>query len=82
LKEAAETSNAQEIQELWESIPKYVQAMPGILAIYFAAMINSGAGAKIEKDLVRALNDKWDMTLFSSRFSSAPRECAARAAVK
>jgi HemY protein len=65
LKEAAETSNANEIQELWGSIPAYVQVMPGVSAIYFAAMIDSGAGAKIEKDLVRALNDKWDMTLLS-----------------
>ncbi|MCF7971060.1 MAG: heme biosynthesis protein HemY [Methylococcaceae bacterium] len=65
LKEAAEASNAQEIQALWEGIPEHVKAMPGIPAIYFAAMIDSGAGAKIEKDLVRALNDKWDMTLLS-----------------
>ncbi|MDF1582008.1 MAG: heme biosynthesis HemY N-terminal domain-containing protein [Methyloprofundus sp.] len=65
LKEAAETSNAKEIQALWDSIPAYVQTMPGIPAIYFAAMIDAGAGAKIEKDLVRALNDKWDMTLLS-----------------
>ncbi|MBE0468366.1 MAG: heme biosynthesis protein HemY [Methyloprofundus sp.] len=65
LKEAAETANAKEIQALWDSIPAYVQAMPGIPAIYFAAMIDAGAGAKIEKDLVRALNDKWDMTLLS-----------------
>ncbi|RLA25916.1 MAG: heme biosynthesis protein HemY [Gammaproteobacteria bacterium] len=65
LKEAAETGNANEIQELWNSIPAYVQVMSGVPAIYFAAMIDSGAGAKIEKDLVRALNDKWDMTLLS-----------------
>ena len=65
LKEAAETSNASEIQELWDSIPAYVQVMSGVPAIYFAAMIDSGAGAKIEKNLVRALNDQWDMTLLS-----------------
>lgn len=63
LKEAAEHENAGEIEELWQSVPDHVKTMPGIPAIYFAAMIEAGAGAKIEKDLVKALNGKWDMTL-------------------
>lgn len=65
LKDAAEHSNAGQIQELWSSVPDYVQSMPGVPAIYFAAMIEAGAGAKIEKSLVAALNGKWDMTLLS-----------------
>ncbi|NOQ15985.1 MAG: heme biosynthesis protein HemY [Methyloprofundus sp.] len=63
LKEAAEHENAGEIEELWQSVPDHVKTMSGIPAIYFAAMIEAGAGAKIEKDLVKALNGKWDMTL-------------------
>jgi HemY protein len=65
LKEAAEHENAGEIEELWQSVPEHVKKMPGIPAIYFAAMIEAGAGAKIEKDLMKALNGKWDMTLLS-----------------
>lgn len=65
LKEAAEHEDANEIQELWGSVPKHVKTMSGVPAIYYAAMIEAGAGAKIEKDLVKSLNDKWDMTLLS-----------------
>lgn len=65
LKEAAEHENAAEIEALWQSVPEHVKTMPGVLAIYFAAMIEAGAGAKIEKELIKALNNKWDMTLLS-----------------
>ena len=37
--------------------------MPGVSAIYFAAMIDAGAGAKIEDALTRALSTNWDQTL-------------------
>ncbi len=65
LKEAAEHADEREIQELWQSVPEHVKVMPGVPAIYYAAMINAGAGAKIEKDLVKSLSNKWDMTLLS-----------------
>lgn len=63
LKDAAEHEDAGEIQELWQSVPEHVQNMSGVTAIYYAAMIEAGAGAKIEKALVRSLNEKWDLTL-------------------
>ena len=63
LKEAAEREDAKEIQELWQEVPKHVKTMSGVPAIYYAAMIEAGAGAKIEKELVKSLNKKWDMTL-------------------
>ena len=63
LKEAAEREDAKEIQELWQEVPEHVKTMSGVPAIYYAAMIEAGAGAKIEKELVKSLNDKWDMTL-------------------
>lgn len=65
LKETAESHDAKEIQELWGNVPEHVKKMPGVPAIYYAAMIEAGAGAKIEKDLVKSLNNKWDMTLLS-----------------
>ena len=37
--------------------------MPGVSAIYFAARIDAGAGAKIEDALTRALSTNWDQTL-------------------
>ncbi len=63
LKEAAEQhADAREIQDLWQSVPEHVKTMSGVPSIYYAAMIEAGAGAKIEKDLVKSLNNKWDMT--------------------
>jgi HemY protein len=63
LKRAAERGDAQEIQTLWSEIPSYIKRMQGLSAIYFAAMINAGAGAKVEEELTRLLSVNWDETL-------------------
>lgn len=65
LKEAAGQADAKGIQDLWKDIPLHVQEMQGLPAIYYAAMIEAGAGVKIENDIVKSLNNKWDMTLLS-----------------
>jgi len=63
LKKAAEQGDVQEIKALWQSIPGHVKDMPGVRAIYFAAMIDSQAGAEIEDELTAALEKNWDETL-------------------
>lgn len=63
LKQAAERGDAQEIQTLWSDIPSYIKRMHGLSAIYFAAMINAGAGAKVEEELTKLLSVNWDETL-------------------
>lgn len=63
LKQAAERGNADEIESLWSEVPDYIRNMKGVSAIYFAAMIDAGAGAKIEGGLSRALSTTWDQTL-------------------
>ncbi|WP_394753363.1 heme biosynthesis HemY N-terminal domain-containing protein [Crenothrix sp.] len=63
LKQAAERGNAQEIQTLWADIPSYIKRMHGLSAIYFAAMINAGASAKVEEELTKLLSVNWDETL-------------------
>jgi HemY protein len=63
LKQAAERGNAEEIQKLWADIPSYIKRMQGLSAIYFAAMINAGAGAKVEEELTKLLSVNWDETL-------------------
>ncbi|TRW91319.1 heme biosynthesis HemY N-terminal domain-containing protein [Candidatus Methylobacter oryzae] len=63
LKQAAERGSADEIESLWSEIPDYIRNMKGVSAIYFAAMIEAGAGAKIEGSLARALSATWDQTL-------------------
>ncbi len=63
LKLAAERGDAQEVQTLWSDIPSYIKRMQGLSAIYFAAMINAGAGAKVEEELTKLLSVNWDETL-------------------
>jgi HemY protein len=63
LKQAAGRGNVNEIEALWSEIPDYIRNMKGVSAIYFAAMIEAEAGAKIEGVLSRALSTTWDQTL-------------------
>jgi HemY protein len=63
LKQAAEKGDAEKIQQLWSNIPEHVQSVQGVAIIYFAAMIEAKAGAKIEQDLVNSIMKKWDETL-------------------
>jgi HemY protein len=63
LKQAAGRGNAQEIQKLWSDMPSYIKRMQGLSAIYFAAMINAGAGNVVEDELTRLLTVNWDETL-------------------
>ncbi|PKM12512.1 MAG: heme biosynthesis protein HemY [Gammaproteobacteria bacterium HGW-Gammaproteobacteria-3] len=63
LKQAAERGEVDEIQLLWQECPEHIKTMQGIPAIYFAGMIEVGAGAKIEDELARAISEHWDETL-------------------
>ena len=63
LKQAAKKGDVSEIQELWQSIPEHIQSLQGISTIYFAAMIESNAGAKVEIDIVNSIIKNWDETL-------------------
>ncbi|WP_432742276.1 heme biosynthesis HemY N-terminal domain-containing protein [Methylobacter sp. G7] len=63
LKQAAERGSVEDIELLWSEIPDYIRQMKGVSAIYFAAMIDAGAGAKVEGGLARALSTTWDQTL-------------------
>jgi HemY protein len=63
LKQSAETGNVETIQQRWAEVPNYIRKISGISAIYFAAMINAGAGADIEDELALALSIDWDATL-------------------
>ncbi len=63
LKQTAETRDIQKIETLWAEVPNNIKSMPGVSAIYFAAMIEAGADAKIEDELTRALSINWGDTL-------------------
>lgn len=63
LRQAAENGDYIKIQELWQEVPDHIKRIPGIPAIYFAGMIDVGAGAKIEDELARSISESWDETL-------------------
>jgi HemY protein len=63
LKKTASERNLQALQTLWAEIPLSVKVMRGVAAIYFAAVIDVGAGATIEDELVKALSANWSDTL-------------------
>lgn len=63
LRQAAAQSDAPACEALWSDIPDYIKNVPGVSAIYFAAMIGSGAGAKIEAELAKAVSKNWNETL-------------------
>jgi len=63
LKQAAEQGNAEKIQQLWATVPDHVKSVQGILTIYFAAMIEVGAGTMVEDDIAQSLVKSWDETV-------------------
>lgn len=63
LKQAAQKGDSQAAEELWRAMPEHVQTMPGMRAVYFAVMLELGAGAKIENELYNALAMDWNPTL-------------------
>lgn len=71
LKQSAATGHIDTLQQHWAEVPNYIRKLSGISAIYFAAMINGGAGADIEDELALALSIDWDTTLLVL-FGSVP----------
>ncbi len=63
LRQAAHDGSIGEIQSCWENVPEHIRLVPGVSSIYYAAMIEVGAGAAIEEALVNSLIKGWDHTL-------------------
>ncbi|MCI0654527.1 MAG: heme biosynthesis protein HemY [Methylococcaceae bacterium] len=63
LKEAASSKNRESIANLWSEVPGHIKSVPGMSAIYYAAMIDAGAGAEIEDSLRKELDKGWNETL-------------------
>lgn len=63
LKTQAEAGNIAALKAHWHSTPKHIQAMPGVNTIYFAGMIEGGAGQEIEEAMAHELNRDWNESL-------------------
>ena len=57
LKRKAEAKDAGALRDAWLDVPEHIRALAGIQHLYFAAMIEAGAGVEIEPRL-RQLIDK------------------------
>lgn len=63
LKQKAQTRDVTALRELWSRIPPHIRELTKVAALYFAAMIEAGAGAEIEEALRLALGKDWNETL-------------------
>ncbi|MGR8942505.1 MAG: heme biosynthesis HemY N-terminal domain-containing protein, partial [Gammaproteobacteria bacterium] len=80
LKQAAEIGDVNQIALLWSEMPTHIKKMHGMAAIYFAAMIEAGAGSSIEEELALTLSVNLDDTLLvlygSVQSNDAPKQLA------
>lgn len=63
LKKASESGNPAVLEDLWKTIPDHIRSGQGIQAVYFATMIDAGAGEVVEGHLAAALTKEWNETL-------------------
>lgn len=63
IRQKSEIRDVTALREIWATVPGYIRASTGIQSLYFAAMIEAGAGEEIEDELRRALGEEWDETL-------------------
>ncbi|QSA96375.1 heme biosynthesis HemY N-terminal domain-containing protein [Methylococcus sp. EFPC2] len=63
LKQRSEEGGAATLRKVWDTIPAHIREMSGIQQLYFAAMIEAGAGAEVETALRQALSKEWNSTL-------------------
>lgn len=60
LRQKAQGHNAGELQTFWQSMPYHIRRLSGVRNLYYAAMIEAGAGTQIEAELRQSLGEEWD----------------------
>ena len=65
LRKAAASNTTEALNEVWAQVPEHIKAKPGVAAIYFAAMIDCGAGQYVEQALADNLSVRWNTTLLA-----------------
>ncbi len=63
LRDQAARKDAKVLAATWREWPEHVRRLPDLQAIYFAAMVEAGAGAEIEGQLREALVQNWQAPL-------------------
>ena len=76
LKQAAANHDVDAILACWDQIPLHIRNLPGVANIYFAAMINAGAGADVESRIIKQLGLYWDATTLALYASLESKDTA------
>ncbi|GAB4356730.1 MAG: heme biosynthesis protein HemY [Methylohalobius crimeensis] len=63
LRERSAAGDAETLQAHWQELPEHMRQLPDLQAIYFAAMIECGAGERIDAPLRAALEKHWEAPL-------------------
>jgi HemY protein len=63
LKEAAASKNLDALLARWQELPEHARQLPELEAVYFAAMIECGAGTAISEQLCQSLERHWQAPL-------------------
>lgn len=63
LRQRAESQDAAALRELWQNIPVHIRSAQGIESLFFAAMIDVGAGPELETAVRASLDREWSETV-------------------
>lgn len=63
IKEHSESKDLDALRTLWDDIPDHTKKMSGMHAVFYAAMIDAGAGNEIEDGVLKLLSKEWNETL-------------------
>lgn len=63
LRQRAAERNPGTLRELWQEIPEHLRKTPGMESLFFAAMIEVGAGAEIEAEIRASLEHQWNESI-------------------
>lgn len=64
LRQRAKERNPKALRELWQEIPEHLRKTPGMESLFFAAMIEAGAGTEVEAEMRASLDRQWNETIF------------------
>jgi HemY protein len=63
LRQRAAERNPETLRQLWQEIPEHLRKTPGMESLFFAAMIEAGAGTEVEAEIRASLERQWNETI-------------------
>ncbi len=63
LKQMTETKDSEALKSIWHTVPEHIKTVSGVHSVYFAGMIDAGAGQEVEPEVQAELEKEWQETL-------------------